>query len=55
MKIDQLDTPILILDKARLTRNIDATSERISAGQDLAAAARWLALAARALHRLGPR
>ena len=29
MKIDQLDTPTLILDKARLTRNIDAMTGRV--------------------------
>jgi D-serine deaminase-like pyridoxal phosphate-dependent protein len=29
MKIDQLDTPTLILDKARLTRNIDAMTTRV--------------------------
>ncbi len=29
MKIDQLDTPALILDKARLKRNIDTMSERV--------------------------
>lgn len=36
MKIDQLDTPALILDKARLMRNIGAMNERVRAlGVDL--------------------
>ena len=29
MNIEQLDTPNLILDKARLTRNIDAMTSRV--------------------------